>query len=191
MLQRCVTKLSPPFIAKRGNALLHLASTVHKSENTYAVQSKNALLKSIAGRTASTTSSSAAEKEEDVDEAPVTFTKSKGFKTKPLFINPRPKESHPPFQDFSIFISMSSLMIYFFLLREENDMDEALGVSLYDRIPGMEKSNLIAAIRHNEQEGLDTTALKARLDEIIAEEEKEKSDYDEKEQELSKLYKKD
>jgi len=38
---------------------------------------------------------------------------------------------------------------------------------------------------------LDTTALKARLDEIIAEEEKEKSDYDEKEQQLSKLYKKD
>ena len=103
-------------------------------------------MKSIVGRTASTTSSSAAKKEEDVDEAPVTFTKSKGFKTKPLFLNPK-YESHPPLQDFSILFSMGSLMIYFFFLREENDMDEALGVSLYDRIPGMEKANLIAAIR--------------------------------------------
>jgi len=70
-----VTKLSPPFIAKRGNALIHLASTVHKSVNN--------------------------------DEEPVVFTKSKGFRTTPTFINPRYNEDRPPLQDISILISLA------------------------------------------------------------------------------------
>merc|ERR1719510_900591 len=105
-------------------------------------------------------------------------------------INPRYNKERPPLQDISILISLVSFMIYFFCLREENGTDDLLRGSLYDRIDGLELADLLTSLRHNEQEGLDTTALKARLDEIIAEEEKEKSDYDEKEQELSKLYKK-
>jgi len=84
---------------------------------------------------------------EDEDK-PVTFTKSKGFKTTPTFMNPRAgKKTKPPLQDISIFVSLSCFMIYFFIFREENDLDEILGVSLYDRIDGLEKANIIAAIR--------------------------------------------
>ena len=79
---------------------------------------------------------------------PVSFTKSKAFKTTPTFINPNAgKKTKPPLQDISIFVSLSSFMIYFFIFREENDIDEILGVSLYSRIDGLEKANIIAAIR--------------------------------------------
>jgi hypothetical protein len=84
----------------------------------------------------------------EVEEKPVTFTKSKAFKTTPTFINPKARKTPKPFlQDISIFISLSCFMIYFFMYREENDLDEILGVSLYDRIDGLEKANIFAAIR--------------------------------------------
>ena len=38
-------------------------------------------------------------------------------------------------------------MIYFFYLREENDLDDILRISLYDRIDGLEKANLLTCIR--------------------------------------------
>ena len=106
--------------------------------------------------TASTTSqakegSKEASVEEEVEEEPVKFTKSKAMKMKPTFINPNFKksgeEARPRFQDLSIFISMSSFMLYFFVMREENDLDNEIGRSLYDRIDGLEKANLITSIK--------------------------------------------
>ena len=89
------------------------------------------------------------EKEEEVEEKPVQFTRSKAFKSKPTFLNPK-YDDQPRFQHLSIFISLSSFMIYFFYLREENDLDAALGTSLYDRIDGLEKANLIASLRYTD-----------------------------------------
>jgi hypothetical protein len=44
--------------------------------------------------------------------------------------------------------------------------------------------------RYNEREGLDTTKLKVRLEEIIAEENRNNAEFNEKEKELSKMYQK-
>ena len=46
----------------------------------------------------------------------------------------------------------------------------------------------ISSFRYHDQNGLDATALRKRLEEIIAEEENAKVEYGEKEKELSKLY---
>ena len=43
--------------------------------------------------------------------------------------------------------------------------------------------------RYNERMGLDTIKLKARLEEIIAEENSNNAEFNEKEKELSKMYK--
>ena len=42
---------------------------------------------------------------------------------------------------------MASFMMYFFFIREENDLDEALGESLYNRIDGLERVNIQTSIR--------------------------------------------
>ena len=129
-------------------------------------------------------------KENDEEEAkPVVFTKSKGFNTTPGFVNEKywrdPEYQGPKYRDASIVISLSCFMIYFFYLREENDIDKLLGVSLYDRIEGLEKANVLAAIMYNEKNNLDTTDLKRRLAELVAEEEAIKAEYDRQEKELS------
>ena len=57
-------------------------------------------------------------------------------------------------------------MLYFCVLREENDIDEELGKSLYERIPGLEKAQLQEVYRYNSMQGHDTSAITARLQEL-------------------------
>ena len=110
---------------------------------------RHSLNKSLHQNATATSTKVDNERNNEYEDKPVIFTKSKGFKTPPTFMNPRAhdKESKPFLQDISIFVSLSCFMLYFFVFREENDIDEILGVSLYDRIDGLEKANIIAAIR--------------------------------------------
>lgn len=57
-------------------------------------------------------------------------------------------------------------LIYFCILREENDVDEKLTMSLYDRIEGLEEQQILASIQYNRGHGLSTDALEKRLDEL-------------------------
>jgi hypothetical protein len=57
-------------------------------------------------------------------------------------------------------------MLYFCFFREENDIDEELGKSLYERIPGLEKVQLQEAYRYNSMHGHDTSVITARLQEL-------------------------
>lgn len=133
----------------------------------------------------STSSSTAAKENDGEEEKPVVFTKSKAFNTKPGFLNPKYDSNGPKYQNASIFISLSCFCVYFFLLREENDYDQLLDTSLYDRIEGLEKASVLASIRYNEKNGLDTTDLKRKLDTLVAEEETNKAECDQKEKVLS------
>ena len=94
-----------------------------------------------------TTSSTVAKENDEEESKPVVFTKSKAFNTTPGFLNPKYKQDRPKYQNASICISLSCFCIYFFYLREENDYDKLLEVSLYDRIEGLEKANVLASIR--------------------------------------------
>lgn len=108
---------------------------------------------------------------EDV-ELPIRYTTSEaygGARSLVLGFGPTgEKESAPRIQFWSIWLSSVIFMLYFFVLREENDIDEAIGtnMSLYDRVPGLEKANILGAIRHNKQTGGDNQALYKRLADI-------------------------
>ena len=56
------------------------------------------------------------------------------------------------------------------VVREENDLDNVLEGGLYDKVKGLEKSDLLTSIKHAEDMGQDTRKLKARLVEIVKEE---------------------
>ena len=53
-------------------------------------------------------------------------------------------------------------------LREENDIDESITMnnSLYNEVRGLEKQDLMTSIKYYEQSGMDTTALRKRLNEV-------------------------
>jgi len=58
--------------------------------------------------------------------------------------------------------------MYWFVLREENDLDEELNVSLFDRVPNVEEPHLRQAIPRMRAAGVDTTEAEMRLKELVA-----------------------
>lgn len=62
--------------------------------------------------------------------------------------------------------SIAVFMIYFCILREENDIDKEFDKTLYQRIRGLEEKQLWLSLQYNEEHGLDTTDIKKRLKEI-------------------------
>jgi hypothetical protein len=54
-------------------------------------------------------------------------------------------------------------LLYFCVFREENDIDEELGKTLYDRIEGLEDKQLQIALKYNLDHGQDTSSIEKRL----------------------------
>lgn len=70
------------------------------------------------------------------------------------------------YQPLVISGSLAIFLIYFCILREENDVDAKLDMSLYDRIEGLEELQLEASIKYNKGNGLSTLELEKRLKEL-------------------------
>ena len=122
---------------------------IFNEENCFQIYTKWPI-HSILHRSATTNTGNTTKEEHAVEEEkPVVFTKSKGFKTTPTYLNPNHAEDSHPFRNISISFSLACFCLYFFVLREENDIDELIydRAGLYDRIQGLEKVNLIASIR--------------------------------------------
>ncbi|KAK3584993.1 hypothetical protein CHS0354_037367 [Potamilus streckersoni] len=77
-------------------------------------------------------------------------------------------ESAPPYQGFIVWISILVFMIYFFILREENDMDELLDHSLTSKLSDLEEHDILKRIHYNRTHSFSTAELEARLHEIQA-----------------------
>lgn len=104
---------------------------------------------------------------EDEIEKPIPFSKSKAAAWKAR--TTRSGESvvdYPWYQPYIISGSLSIFLLYFCVFREENDMDEELGRSLYERIEGLEERQLQLSLEYNKEHGKDTSAILARLDEL-------------------------
>lgn len=67
-------------------------------------------------------------------------------------------------------MSLIILLIYFGIVREENDLDRAMRDPIWDRVPGLERETLVALIEYNKKNSVDNTLPLARLAEITAEE---------------------
>jgi hypothetical protein len=107
------------------------------------------------------------EKSEDELAIPVQYSKSKAatWKAEDTRSGGGHKD-YPWFQPYVISGSLSVFLLYFCILREENDIDEELGKSLYDRIAGLEERQLQIALKYNSEHGLDTSAIVARLQDL-------------------------
>ncbi|XP_055379796.1 uncharacterized protein LOC129610966 [Condylostylus longicornis] len=70
------------------------------------------------------------------------------------------------YQPYVVIASVAVFLIYFCILREENDIDKKLEGSLFDHISGLEEAQLIISYRYNKDNGLDVKAIEQRLTEL-------------------------
>lgn len=69
----------------------------------------------------------------------------------------------PWFQPYIISLSLVVFLVYFCVLREENDVDRQLERTLYDHIEGLEEKQLEISLAYNQQHGIDTRDIEERL----------------------------
>ncbi|XP_014270587.1 uncharacterized protein [Halyomorpha halys] len=102
------------------------------------------------------------------NDEPVKFTTSKASQWKASFTRSGEKEEDEAawFQPYVVSLSVVIFMVYFCVLREENDIDEKLGTSLYDRIEGLEEAQLRILLRYNLENGKETADIKKRIREL-------------------------
>ncbi|XP_045448662.1 uncharacterized protein LOC123657123 [Melitaea cinxia] len=81
-------------------------------------------------------------------------------------------ESMPWYQPYSVVGSVAVFLIYFCVLREENDIDLEFDKTLYDRIQGLEKEQLLQSYRYNKEHGQSVEDIERRLKDLEAEEAK-------------------
>lgn len=57
-------------------------------------------------------------------------------------------------------------MLWFCILREENDIDEEMKKTLWERVPGLERQQLEVVLDYNRQTGLPTEDVRRRIAEL-------------------------
>ena len=106
-------------------------------------------------------------KEGSSEDSPIRYSTSKahGWSASHSFQGPN-TDKVPWYQPFSVIASVAAFLIYFCVLREENDVDQILGITLYERIPGLEEKTIEQRIKYNRENGLEIKDLEERLKEI-------------------------
>lgn len=107
----------------------------------------------------------------DYDDTPIKYSTSKAKDWKAKVSRMGAENTRPWFEPYVILASLTVFLVYFCLLREENDVDKELGRSLYSRIDGLEELQLKMSLKYNIDNGMDTQNIIKRLSEI----EKEKT----------------
>lgn len=72
----------------------------------------------------------------------------------------------PWYQPYSVVGSVAVLLIYFCILREESDIDREFDKTLYQRIKGLEKEQLLQTYRFNKEHGKSVVEIEERLKEL-------------------------
>lgn len=121
-------------------------------------------------------SSSVNWKKDDQQNMPVRFSQSPAFKFRPDLsyggLPPEP-EKRLWFQPYVVVFSLFVFMVYFFVAREENDIDERLGsLSVEQQLHRYEVNELRTAIKHCKARGIDTSEMEDHLYELLMDEDR-------------------
>jgi len=76
------------------------------------------------------------------------------------------KSNAPWYQVHCITGSVTALLLYFCVFREENDADEELGKAIWDKIPQLQEQALVYKIRQGKEHGTDVSELVKELNEL-------------------------
>lgn len=78
----------------------------------------------------------------------------------------------PWYQPYVVVGSVTVFLVYFCVLREESDVDQEFNKTLYERIKGLEKEQLLQSYKFNKENGKEVFEIEQRLKEIEDEERK-------------------
>lgn len=106
------------------------------------------------------------DEEEDDLNKPIKFSTSPAAKWKAKTSRTGDRNPRLWYEPYVVIASLSVFMVYFLVLREENDIDQELSRSLYSRIEGLEEQQLQQSLEYNQERGLATSEIKSRLKEI-------------------------
>jgi len=110
--------------------------------------------------------------DDDVTDKPIQFTTSKAAEIAPWDAYSGKNVNSPPFEATIVWGSFAAMLIYFGILREENDIDQELGKSLFHRVDGLEEVQLRKYLSYARIHKLeDVEAVEKRLKEVIEERE--------------------
>lgn len=76
----------------------------------------------------------------------------------------------PWYQPYIVISSITVFLLYFCVFREENDVDVEFNKTLYERIKGLEKEQLLQSYKFNKEHGKEVSEIEQRLKEIEEEE---------------------
>ncbi|KAF9407431.1 hypothetical protein HW555_012559 [Spodoptera exigua] len=103
---------------------------------------------------------------------PIKFSTSQASRKSARPLVKRVNVDMPWYQPFSVVGSVAVFLIYFCVLREENDLDLEFNKTLYDRIKGLEKEQLLQSYRFNKEHGKNVDDIERRLKELEEQENK-------------------
>ncbi|XP_012545896.2 uncharacterized protein LOC119628355 [Bombyx mori] len=97
---------------------------------------------------------------------PVKFSTSRAASRGPVPLISKINDDMPWYQPYVVIGSVAIFMLYFCVLREESDIDREFDKTLYDRIKGLEKEQLLQSYRYNKEHGKSVIEIEERLLEI-------------------------
>lgn len=100
------------------------------------------------------------------DDGPIQFSTSKASAWSLANTMVAPERDIPWYQPFIVSASTAIFLVYFLLLREENDLDDTINKSLFETVPQLEEDQVKIALAYEQRQGRDTRALEKRLAEI-------------------------
>ncbi|XP_026725342.1 uncharacterized protein LOC113492191 [Trichoplusia ni] len=103
---------------------------------------------------------------------PIKFSTSPAARRAVATVFKKVDSSMPWYQPYSVIGSVAVFLIYFCVLREENDVDQEFNKTLYDRIKGLEKEQLLQSYRFNKEHGKSVEDIEKRLQELEVAEKK-------------------
>lgn len=104
--------------------------------------------------------------EPDDNEGPIKYSASKAARHRASVSRHGPFSSRLKYEPEVIVASVVIFLIYFTLIREENDIDVELEKSLYSRIDGLEEMQLRLSLRYNNGHNESTDNIEKRLRQI-------------------------
>lgn len=110
--------------------------------------------------------------ESEENDVPIKYSTSKAARHKASVSRHGPFSNRLQYEPEIIAASVVVFLIYFTMIREENDIDEELGKTLYNRIEGLEELQLKLSLEYNKDNSKSSEDIEKRLRQIQMEKQK-------------------
>uniref|UniRef100_A0A1Q3FF17 Putative conserved plasma membrane protein n=1 Tax=Culex tarsalis TaxID=7177 RepID=A0A1Q3FF17_CULTA len=141
-----------------------IAQSLSKLRHTTHILSRQTISRCLATQSSKDKPSSPASEPKPVNDKPLQYFNSPASRWRAEHTRSgQDNQDMPWYQPYVVIASMAVFLLYFCVLREENDIDRSLEKSLYEHIPGLEEKQLVVSYHYNKENGLPTLEIEQRM----------------------------